>query len=158
MTRLKHRRHGTTIIELAGLMGLLIILAAATVRSLGSLAQVSADNQTSRVTRNEVDRFARNLRADAAKSDSVANTDDAIVFSRGSQQSRYRWDSASCTMFRDSQTNGETNAGDRFRFRIGTGIQSRVLDGPADSQRLIIEVRQSESQTGRPQFLIEVGV
>lgn len=156
--RNNNKRRGTTMIEMAGLLGLLIIIAAATVQSLSSLAFVSTDNQSSRSNRAEIDRFAVTLRKDAAKSDEVSSKNNEIVFSLDQQQVRYRWDPKQFTMFRQIQDGDNVQASERFRFSEETQVSSRVVQERDDSRRLSIQLRRSGSQPNRPKFLIEVGL
>lgn len=156
-------RRGTTIIELIGMLGLLMVIGATTHRSLGNITRASREGQMSRAGRMEIERFADTLRQDGGGASSVQADDNLITFDSPQRQVRYRWNEGQPLILREVFVDGDRQAVDRFRLRFGTKVESIVSNAIDDGELLSVKLSNVKLSNGKDPgqlstFLIEVGI
>ena len=161
--RAKIDRCGTTIIELMGMMGLLIVISTATYRSLGNITRANQDRQSGRSSRLEVERFSQTIRQDKKTSDDVSTNDRGFELSSENRLVRYRWSDDTPIVFREIFVGETRQAVDRFTFRAGTRVKTTLGETTDDRKLLSVEVKANEqeafkSSAGSQGFLIEVAI
>ena len=161
--RAKIVRRGTSIIELMGMMGLLMVIGATTYRSLGNITRANQDRQARRSSRLEVERFANAIRQDERISNEVFVSDRAFEFSDQERQVRYRWGDDTSIVFREVLVEETLQAVDRFSFRSGMQIKASLGETTGELKLLSVKIADdgpeaSEDSVGSQGFLIEVAI
>jgi hypothetical protein len=153
---MNRHRSGTTIIEVIGMIGLLLVIGATSHRSLGNLTRASHENQLCRTHRLEIGRLAKAIRRDGRELASVQTEGNLIVFSNGNRQVRYQWNDQDSVVMRQVLVGGEHHAADRFRFKSGTQVAVDVSELTDQSRLLSVEMRDRKGSPDLPKFRIEV--
>ena len=156
--RLGRVRRGTTIIEVMGLTGLLLLIGTTSYRSLGTVTRVSKQNQHSRVQRTEVDRLARTIRHDLHGADAVAVVDGTIQIKTNAGEIGFRWDDAQSTLFRSVTANEQVQAVDRFRLHSDMRFSAEVEDASEDQKLLRLNLSLRSLETDPPTWVIEAAL
>ncbi|KAA1258709.1 hypothetical protein LF1_12320 [Rubripirellula obstinata] len=155
----KVSRGGTTIIELVGVLGLLLVIGATSHRSLGNITRASQESQMSRASRLELERLAASIRQDGHSATNVkSESDNLFELSSPQRQVRYQWKTGQPIILRQVIVDGQRKAVDRFQLRVGTTIDTLVSDTETDQKRLSVKLSGGGSADRSRRFLIEVEI